>query len=98
MVPTEERRTAYAECERTFAELRATETIEFSASDPVRTSPTRHEQRADECVQLWIAAHDDQDDEQRDERGGDTRGDLGQAGRDRGHRGPPARGPPERER
>ena len=87
----EEWKATHAEREGTLAEWTSAQAVDLGPRDAVRTRPSGNEQSADEREDLRVTANEDEDDQDRDERGWDRRNDLRKRVRERAQRTPPAR-------
>src|SRR2546427_1388230 len=86
----EEWKATHAKREGALAEWTSAQTVDLGPRDAVWTRPSGDEQGADEREDLRVAANEDKDDQDRDERGWNRGNDLRERVRERAQRTPPA--------
>jgi len=78
LMPPEEPPAADADRGCAFGEARVSEPVELRADDPVGTGPSGNQERADEHEQTRVGgAHEDFDEDERDQRRRDRRHEIG---------------------
>src|SRR5712692_4602432 len=90
VVAREKWKATHAKRERALAERTSAQTVDLGPRDSVWTRPSSDQQGADEREDLRVTANEDENDQDRDERGWNRGDDLSQRVGEGAQRAPPA--------